>query len=51
MPRKDLDEINLEPLSVFSIRFNDSKLMTVDGEIIIRLARNVEQAEPVPDEQ
>ena len=51
MPRKDLDEIDLERLSVLSIRFDDSKLMTVDGEVIIGLARNVEQAEPVPDEQ
>ena len=51
MPRKDLDEIDLERLSVLSIRFNDSKLMTVDGEVIIGLARNVEQAKPVPDEQ
>ena len=51
MRRKDLDEVDLKWLSVLSIRFDDSKLMTVDGEVIIGLAGNVEQAEPVPDEQ
>ena len=51
MRREDLDEVDLERLRVFSIRLDDSKIMAVNCEVVIGFAGNVEQAEPVPDEQ
>ena len=48
---EDLDEVDVERLRILSIRLDDSKVVAVNGEIVIGFARNVEQAEPVPDRQ